>query len=158
MHHTGTGAAYASRESRAAVYECTQPNTKLSRLCRKDEELAELLVAMQPYLDLGSGLSVISHKKKAKFWRAVVDIFPNFIDFLCSSNDIGQVASGPFVRVTSTPLLRLLLLAKGNPDHLLHPRPGMVAMPFVRSRMTHRAVRVAEHSTAWSAIVLYSYT
>ncbi len=94
MHHTGTVVANASRESPAAVYEYTQSNTNLSRLCRKDEELAELLVAMQPYLDLGSGLSVISHKKKAKFWRAVVDIFPNFIDFLCSSNDTGQVASG----------------------------------------------------------------
>ena len=57
---------------------------------RRAEDLVELLHAMTPYLDIGSGLSAISHKKKAKFWRALMDVFPNFIDYLCSSKDIGQ--------------------------------------------------------------------
>ena len=67
----------------------SQPHS-LAASDSRAEDLVELLHAMTPYLDLGSGLSAISHKKKAKFWRALMDVFPNFIDYLCSSKDIGQ--------------------------------------------------------------------
>ena len=67
----------------------SQPHS-LAASDSRAEDLVELLHAMTPYLDLGSGLSAISHKKKAKFWRALMDVFPNFIDFLCSSKDLGQ--------------------------------------------------------------------
>ena len=38
-----------------------------------------------------TGLSVISHKKKATFWRELVGLFPRLIDFLCLCDDVGQV-------------------------------------------------------------------
>ncbi len=37
------------------------------------------------------GIGNLSHKKKAKFWRGVVQMFPNVIDFLCNPRqDLGQ--------------------------------------------------------------------
>ena len=44
------------------------------------------------------GLSSISHRKKAKFWRRLVDKFPRLIDFLCNPDDVGQARSRPEAR------------------------------------------------------------
>ena len=30
------------------------------------------------------GIDVLSHKKKAAFWRELVALFPNMIDYLCN--------------------------------------------------------------------------
>ncbi len=32
------------------------------------------------------GVDVLSHKKKATFWRELVELFPNLIDYLCNPN------------------------------------------------------------------------
>jgi hypothetical protein len=37
-----------------------------------------------------AGLSAISHRKKATFWRELIDRFPGLIDFLCNPDDVGQ--------------------------------------------------------------------
>ena len=34
--------------------------------------------------DFCAGISPLSHKKKARFWRALVEMFPNVIDYLCA--------------------------------------------------------------------------
>ena len=39
-----------------------------------------------------AGVDVLSHKKKAMFWRNLVKLFPNIIDYLCNPN-VDQVAS-----------------------------------------------------------------
>jgi hypothetical protein len=33
-----------------------------------------------------AGVDVLSHKKKAAFWRELVELFPNIIDYLCNPN------------------------------------------------------------------------
>jgi hypothetical protein len=33
-----------------------------------------------------SGVDVLSHKKKANFWRELVELFPNIVDYLCNPN------------------------------------------------------------------------
>ena len=38
-----------------------------------------------------AGVDPLSHKKKAKFWRAMAASFPKLIDFLCNPADLGQV-------------------------------------------------------------------
>jgi hypothetical protein len=40
---------------------------------------------------LRAGISFLSHKKKAVFWRELVEIFPTLIDFLSSPHDLSQV-------------------------------------------------------------------
>jgi hypothetical protein len=37
------------------------------------------------------GLASISHKKKAKFWRGLVALFPQLIDYMCAEDDLKQV-------------------------------------------------------------------
>jgi hypothetical protein len=32
------------------------------------------------------GVDVLSHKKKANFWRELVELFPNIVDYLCNPN------------------------------------------------------------------------
>ncbi len=32
------------------------------------------------------GVDILSHKKKAAFWRELVELFPNMIDYLCNPN------------------------------------------------------------------------
>ena len=32
------------------------------------------------------GVDVLSHQKKATFWRELVELFPNLIDYLCNPN------------------------------------------------------------------------
>ena len=90
----------ANQDDVAELYELAKRITyvsSLAELCSplesaqdSNEQLTELLQAMRPYVDPDSGLSIISHKKKAKFWRAMVHLFPNVIDFLCTSKDFGQ--------------------------------------------------------------------
>ena len=44
-----------------------------------------------------AGLACISHKKKATFWRDLIDRFPRLIDFLCNTENVGQVLRHPTV-------------------------------------------------------------
>ena len=32
------------------------------------------------------GVDVLSHQKKAAFWRELVELFPNLIDYFCNPN------------------------------------------------------------------------
>lgn len=57
-----------------------------------------------------TGLSVISHQKKATFWRELVGLFPRLIDFLCLRDDVGQV-DGPFLVAPLIAVARSLLYA-----------------------------------------------
>jgi hypothetical protein len=56
-------------------------------------------------------LSVISHQKKATFWRELVGLFPRLIDFLCLRDDVGQV-DGPFLVAPLIAVARALLYVK----------------------------------------------
>ena len=38
-----------------------------------------------------AGLASVSHKKKAKFWRAMLAQFPRLIDYLSADEDLKQV-------------------------------------------------------------------
>jgi hypothetical protein len=38
------------------------------------------------HLSLFAGVDVLSHAKKAAFWRDLVELFPNMIDYLCNPN------------------------------------------------------------------------
>ena len=42
----------------------------------------------RPFL---AGVDVLAHKKKAEFWRRLIDAFPTLIDFICNQEDLGQV-------------------------------------------------------------------
>jgi hypothetical protein len=33
-----------------------------------------------------AGVDALSHAKKAAFWRQLVELFPNMIDYLCNPN------------------------------------------------------------------------
>ena len=47
--------------------------------------------------EAAAGVDMLSHKKKAAFWRELVELFPNMIDYLCNPN-IDPVSST--VRIT----------------------------------------------------------
>ncbi len=108
--------AHGSAARLTHTQSSAERSNRWGRMCSPQDELVDLLRAMQPYLDehsgkplhfcehrigghserhqglsLVSGLSCISHKKKANFWRRLCDRFPRLIDFLCNSNDVGQV-------------------------------------------------------------------
>ena len=97
------------------------PKLRWAAMCSPQEELVGLLRAMRPYLNQDSGtltarsksalealgqgfsrrfcrfaagLACISHKKKATFWRDLIDRFPRLIDFLCNTENVGQVPFG----------------------------------------------------------------
>jgi hypothetical protein len=36
--------------------------------------------------EAAAGVDMLSHKKKAAFWRELVELFPNMIDYLCNPN------------------------------------------------------------------------
>ena len=79
-------------------------------VCRWKGELKTLCAEVGPYILAGSGrmqpivggcrygrskgalthaaagVDVLSHKKKAAFWRELVELFPNIIDYLCNPN------------------------------------------------------------------------
>ena len=39
-----------------------------------------------PTPSAAAGVDVLSHQKKAAFWRELVALFPNIIDYLCNPN------------------------------------------------------------------------
>ena len=47
---------------------------------------------MHPSTEIGlAGVDILSHKKKAVFWRTLTNAFPTLIDYLCNEADLGQV-------------------------------------------------------------------
>ncbi len=76
-------------------------------VCRWKSKLRTLFAALGPYIVEGSGgpflsrmvsasvgflnsaavgVDILSHQKKAEFWRELVELFPNMIDYLCNPN------------------------------------------------------------------------
>ena len=45
-----------------------------------------------PSTEIGlAGVDILSHKKKAVFWRTLTNAFPALVDYLCNEADLGQV-------------------------------------------------------------------
>ena len=42
------------------------------------------LVGLAFQSEAAAGVDVLSHKKKAVFWRQLVELFPNMIDYVCN--------------------------------------------------------------------------
>jgi hypothetical protein len=63
-----------------------------------------------------AGVDILSHQKKAAFWRELVELFPNMIDYMCNPN-IDAVRSAPVggflfaIRLRSTICWRFLVPA-----------------------------------------------
>ena len=90
------------------------------------KDFGDLLRALSPYLDWRSGLSPISHKKKARFWRVLVDAFPNLIDFLASADDLSQL---DFLKGANE-FYRLYVSSEGDTEDFEHPRPNIRSMQY----------------------------
>jgi hypothetical protein len=58
----------------------SHPATRTSR----KTALRTLLEELSPYIAEGSGVDLLSQKKKAAFWLGLVNLFPNIIDYLCN--------------------------------------------------------------------------
>ena len=104
------------RGAKASTYRCRRSlhrEAAPNACCSLKNDLRSLLGAIGPYIAEGSGASrlttlvlrtasyliaamfryqasagvdILSHKKKASFWRELVKLFPNIIDYLCNPN------------------------------------------------------------------------
>ena len=102
-----------AQASTPAAFVGPWPFTAVERgaVCRWKNKLRTLFAALGPYIVEGSGgpflsrmvsasvgccsgflnsaavgVDILSHQKKAVFWRELVELFPNVIDYLCNPN------------------------------------------------------------------------
>jgi hypothetical protein len=57
-----------------------------SRLTAIVLRTASYFMAAMFHYQASAGVDILSHKKKATFWRELVELFPNILDYLCNPN------------------------------------------------------------------------